>query len=189
MYDAQHLAAISPPPPVLLSHLPEPDCTVRSGPPVKKVKAEAGEEPKAKAAAEAPKTKANDQDSPAGTDKSAEASADKSDKKADAKDSPTTEAAEKSTMSAAAAERMVAKPGNDRDALKKELDCYRQAEQRARTRLQKLQASTTDAFEALDEAKRTPKVTGPVYRYRNDGPAQGRQGSILSFDQLRARGS
>lgn len=158
MYQAQPLQTISAPPAALLARLPAPDCVIWARAPATKSKAKSSAEPKPNDAAKAPGKK----------------------------DGATTPTPKTSTKSAAAADRKAEKPGDYREALRKERDCYQRAEQRARARLERLQASTTAA---LDDAERRQQADGPAYRGQDHGAEPGRQGSYLSFEQRRARGS
>ena len=195
IYEAQRLAAISRPAPDLLAGLPEPGCETTAAAPVTKAKAETAGKPTGEDAAEASETKADDETETAEADETPKADADEPEaetaEKADEPKTETAKPAETSTsiMAAAAAEGEQPKPAGSEEALRKQRDCYRSAEQRARTQLQQLQASTTEAFDAMDEAKRRRQASGPVYRHSNDGSGPHSPKPHLSLDQLRERGS
>lgn len=197
IHEAQRVAAMSRPAPDLLAGLPEPDCETTAAAPVTKAKAEtrtAGK-PTGEDAAEASETKADDETETAKADETPKAEADEPEAEtAEKPDEPKTETAKPaetstSIMAAAAAEGEQPKPADSEEALRKQRDCYRSAEQRARTQLQQLQASTAEAFDAMDAAKHRRQARGPVYRHPNDGSGPHSPKPHLSLDQLRERGS
>ena len=169
-YYLNELETVPLPRPVLLRRLPKPDClTAPLAIPTKK-RAKSRAPVAANNNSVAPQKKAAKERNSSTTEQTPEADTKRSETKEGRASATPNDPSKPDTPTA---KKDVTKSPVTIDDLKKERDCYRQAEQRARIRLQRLQASAADTVATLDEVKRklhSSMVARPHYSNRS-GPS------------------